>query len=135
MRTQSPRIAPPVTGDVGSTASTATSESRARSAFTRAAVSVLLPAPGAPVMPTVYALPPIGYVNRPTSRAESPPRSTSESICASAAREPLRASSSSSGIGRSDRGKPPNLQGKGCPLELVVALVDDLGDALDPVLQ
>src|SRR3954453_1907831 len=135
MRTRSPRIAPPVNGEVGSMASTATSSPFARNARTSPPVSVDFPAPGAPVSPTVYASPPRGNVSLPTDRADAPPRSTNDSSCASAAREPLRASSSSSAAGRSARGKTPNLQGQGCALELVVRLIDDLGHALDTVLE
>jgi hypothetical protein len=46
-------MAPPENGLVGSTASTPTSRSSARSRVTNASVSVDFPAPGAPVMPTV----------------------------------------------------------------------------------
>ena len=53
MRTRSPRIAPPVNGDDGSIASTATFVSLERKCPIVALVSVLLPAPGAPVIPTV----------------------------------------------------------------------------------
>ena len=63
MRTRSPRMAPPVNGDDGSTASTATSDPSTRRALMRWVVSVDFPAPGAPVMPTVYAWPPRGYVS------------------------------------------------------------------------
>ena len=66
-------------GDVGSTANTATSSPPSRNTRTRPAVSVDLPEPGAPVSPTVYAVPPIGYVSLPTERADSPPRSTNDS--------------------------------------------------------
>ena len=53
MRTRSPRIAPPVNGDDGSTASTATDSPEARTTRSTALVRVDLPAPGAPVTPTV----------------------------------------------------------------------------------
>ena len=53
MRTRSPRMAPPVNGDDGSMASTVTSSSRARRWPMIELVSVDLPAPGEPVMPTV----------------------------------------------------------------------------------
>jgi hypothetical protein len=53
MRTRSPRMAPPVNGDEGSMASTATCSPRPRSSPISALVSVDLPAPGAPVRPTV----------------------------------------------------------------------------------
>ncbi len=53
MRTLSPRMAPPVTGEEGSTASTATGvPSRWRMSAKRALVRVDLPEPGAPVKPT-----------------------------------------------------------------------------------
>ena len=53
IRTRSPRMAPPLKGEVGSTARTATSWSWARRYPISVLVSVDLPAPGAPVMPTV----------------------------------------------------------------------------------
>ena len=60
MRTRSPRMAPPLKGEVGSTASTATcamasprSGQPPRTAVMRPSVSVDFPAPGAPVSPTV----------------------------------------------------------------------------------
>ena len=53
MRTRSPRMAPPENGDDGSIASTATRSPSARTTSTSALVSVDLPAPGAPVTPTV----------------------------------------------------------------------------------
>jgi hypothetical protein len=57
IRNRSPRSAPPVKGDVGSTAKTATLRSRARAAPTSAAASVDFPTPGEPVSPIVYAVP------------------------------------------------------------------------------
>ena len=57
MRTRSPRIAPPVNGDDGSIASTRhPSSSPGASRLMRALVSVDLPEPGEPVMPTVVGL-------------------------------------------------------------------------------
>jgi hypothetical protein len=53
MRTRSPRMAPPVNGDDGSTASTPTSLPDRRTSPIRQSVRVDFPAPGAPVMPTV----------------------------------------------------------------------------------
>jgi len=61
----------------------------------RAPVSVLLPAPGAPVTPTTCADPPARATILPTSRAAGPPRSTMVSNRASAPRSPERACSSS----------------------------------------
>ena len=91
MRTLSPRIAPPVNGEDGSIASTATLRSCARKCPITALVSVLLPAPGAPVIPTVYALPLFGYVSRPIVRASSPPRSINDNKRASEPRSPFTA--------------------------------------------
>ncbi len=61
MRIRSPRIAPPENGDDGSMASTATrslpSIPRVRACSMSRSVRVDLPAPGAPVIPIVYACP------------------------------------------------------------------------------
>ena len=57
MRTRSPRIAPPVKGLVGSTASTPTVAPDARSVAVSRSTSVLLPAPGGPVTPMIVARP------------------------------------------------------------------------------
>src|SRR5689334_8430904 len=51
MRIRSPSSAPPVNGLVGSTATTPTESPPARNRWMSASVSVLLPAPGGPVMP------------------------------------------------------------------------------------
>src|SRR2546428_254715 len=51
IRIRSPSSAPPVNGLVGSTATTPTERRWARNRWIRASVSVLLPAPGGPVMP------------------------------------------------------------------------------------
>ena len=53
MRIRSPRIAPPVKGLEGSTATTPILRSRRRSSRTRCVTNVLLPAPGAPVTPMI----------------------------------------------------------------------------------
>jgi hypothetical protein len=55
MRMRSPRIAPPVNGDDGSTATTATRSVVARYAPASWFTSVLLPPPGGPVIPTISA--------------------------------------------------------------------------------
>src|SRR5215472_770224 len=52
---RSPRMAPPVNGELGSTAITATAWSRDRRSATRLSASVDLPVPGAPVRPTTRA--------------------------------------------------------------------------------
>ena len=57
MRVLSPRTLPPVTELLGSTAVTATFRPRSVSRVPRASMSVLLPAPGTPVMPTRTARP------------------------------------------------------------------------------
>ena len=80
MRTRSPRIAPPLNGLIGSTASTPDLVAGATPARpTRRSVSVDLPAPGAPVMPTVPG--PSGLrvqAAATAATASSPPASTSE---------------------------------------------------------
>ncbi len=60
MRTRSPSSAPPVIGDDGSTAITATVRPCSRSAAMSVATSVDLPAPGGPVMPMRWAAPASG---------------------------------------------------------------------------
>jgi hypothetical protein len=60
IRTRSPRRAPPVIGDEGSTATTATARPALRTSPMRAATSVDLPAPGGPVIPTRWARPAVG---------------------------------------------------------------------------
>src|SRR4051812_36522416 len=60
IRTRSPSNAPPVNGDVGSTAMTPTDIPASRKLFTRSAVMVLLPAPGGPVRPMRRARPVLG---------------------------------------------------------------------------
>jgi len=57
IRTRSPRSAPPVIGDDGSTAMTATDRPTRRSSAIRAATRVDFPAPGGPVIPTRWADP------------------------------------------------------------------------------
>src|SRR5712692_11961897 len=56
MRMRSPRIAPPVKGELGSVAITATERPSFLRSVIRASTSVDLPVPGAPVKPTTYAL-------------------------------------------------------------------------------
>src|SRR5436853_431478 len=66
MRIRSPRIAPPLKGLLGSIASTPTSSPDPRTRPMSLSVSVDLPEPGAPVIPTVYA-PPVLRYRRPTA--------------------------------------------------------------------
>src|SRR5260370_3595202 len=55
MRIRSPRMAPPLNGELGSVAITATERSSFRNSVTRASTRVDLPVPGAPVKPTTKA--------------------------------------------------------------------------------
>ena len=75
-RMRSPSTAPRVKGLVGSTLTTATRLPRARSSRTRAPMSVLLPTPGAPVMPTRQARPVDGWRSAARRRPSGPRRST-----------------------------------------------------------
>ena len=100
MRTRSPRMAPPLSGDDGSTASTAGVRPRSGKSRVSWPVSVDFPAPGAPVMPTTWALPMWGWVRSVMASAVGPPRSTSVSKRPMARRLPERAASTSSEGGR-----------------------------------
>jgi hypothetical protein len=76
--TRSPSSAPPVKGEDGSTASTATDRPRARNARTSALVTVDLPAPGAPVRP-ITRVPAAGaFKSLSTERMRGSPFSTQE---------------------------------------------------------
>ena len=68
IRTRSPSSAPPVNGEVGSTASTATLRPAARNAPTSALVTVDLPTPGDPVRPMIRAPPVSGRRSLMTER-------------------------------------------------------------------
>src|SRR5688500_14638046 len=78
MRTRSPSMAPPVNGLVGSTARTPTVWPDVRHRETRPSTSVLLPAPGAPVMPTRNARPDRPNSSRTSAGPSSASFSTSE---------------------------------------------------------
>ena len=95
IRTRSPRSAPPVIGDDGSTAMTATDRPPARSSPMSAATSVLLPAPGAPVIPTRCARPARGCSRRRADSATGVRFSTAVSSRARARRSPVTAASAS----------------------------------------
>src|SRR6478735_5185124 len=91
MRTRSPSSAPPVNGDDGSTARTPTRLSCRRSSVTSALVSVDLPTPGAPVMPTTWACPGCAARAAATSRSSGDSSSTSEISRATDRASPARA--------------------------------------------
>src|SRR5690348_6276264 len=76
MRTRSPRIAPPVNGLDGSTASTPTRRPSARNCRTSSLVVVDLPTPGEPVRPTTWACPAYGASAAATSGSAGSPFST-----------------------------------------------------------
>src|SRR5215831_12923770 len=122
MRTRSPRIAPPLNGLVGSTASTPTSPPVARSRPTSWSVSVDFPAPGAPVMPIDHAFPVRGCRISMTARASAPPRSTSEMTLAIERRSPSSARSTSAAVASPMEGGRYSL-----------LVGDDLGDAGDAI--
>jgi len=100
IRIRSPRIAPPVSGDEGSTASTAGECPAATRSPTRRPTSVDFPEPGAPVIPTTWATPACGFESSLTSSAAAPPRSTTVSSLPSARRSPPRAATYSSATDR-----------------------------------
>src|SRR3989442_6393352 len=75
MRIRSPRIAPPENGEEGSTATTPTVRPRARATSASPRTSVLLPLPGAPVTPTIWARPVWGYNRALSASARLPPDS------------------------------------------------------------
>src|SRR3954468_15809892 len=76
IRTRSPRIAPPVNGLDGSTASTPTRRPPARNCRTSSLVVVDLPTPGEPVSPTTWACPEYGASAAATSGSAGSPFST-----------------------------------------------------------
>ena len=63
IRTRSPSRAPPVNGEVGSTATMPTVLSCRRYSWANWPTKVLLPDPGAPVIPTICAWPVWGWIN------------------------------------------------------------------------
>src|SRR4051794_118125 len=78
IRTRSPSRAPPVYGEVGSIARTATRRPAARAVRTSAVAIVDLPTPGAPVSPTVAAVPVWGNTPADSAGRASSPSSTNE---------------------------------------------------------
>ena len=100
MRMRSPSIAPPLSGDDGSTASTAGCPPASAISFTRCPTRVDLPVPGAPVTPITGASPCAWGWTRPSRPwAPASPRSVRVSSRPSARRSPLRARSSRAAAG------------------------------------
>src|SRR5690606_37605562 len=95
MRMRSPSSAPPVNGELGSTATTPTVSPRARSAVISAETSVDFPAPGGPVMPMRRARPSRACSAWSSARAPGRSFSTIEIARASAGLLPALKSSSS----------------------------------------
>jgi hypothetical protein len=135
MRIRSPRSAPPVNGEVGSTATMPTRFPSARRARVRAVVIVLFPAPGGPVSPTRRARPTSGF-SSPSSRS-NPGRwfSTTLTARASAAALPARKSSSSRAIGSWTGGAVTGSGGRIGGRGLVVLVADVAHELLEQVLQ
>ena len=100
MRVLSPRMLPPVTVLVGSTARTATRWPSAVSIEPRASMKVLLPTPGTPVMPTRWASTTCGASSSSNRRASTRWSGLEDSTSVTArptdARSPLRTPSTSS---------------------------------------
>src|SRR5919108_6547417 len=109
MRTRSPSRAPPVIGDDGSTATTATGRSASRRTPISAATNVDLPAPGGPVIPTRWAFPATWYSRRSAASARGVRFSTAVRTRASARRSPAIAASASSSAELAARGDAPTL--------------------------
>jgi hypothetical protein len=66
MRVLSPRIEPPVSGDDGSTASTATRKPSPSKCMPKVSMKVDLPTPGTPLMP-IRSAPPVCGISRSSS--------------------------------------------------------------------
>ena len=88
MRTRSPSNAPPEYGEVGSTATIATSSPASRQTRASAAARVDFPAPGGPVIPVRWARRPRAATSASRSRNPGRRSSTTEMARASAARSP-----------------------------------------------
>src|SRR5438093_5304557 len=103
IRSRSPSSAPPVNGDVGSMARTATDGWRGRPGRTGSPASLDFPPPGEPVSPTVEALPVCPKRPEDSSASPSAPSSTIEMARATARRSPARTASTRS----TGQGYPP----------------------------
>src|SRR5947208_2594117 len=108
MRIRSPRTAPPVYGDVGSTATTPTFFSRPRRVRTRRLMRELLPTPGGPVNPTTWARPVCGWIRATASVASGSSSSIREMSFPAARLSPFRRESTRPGTG--SRGRDDGLR-------------------------
>src|SRR5256885_9972125 len=93
MRIRSPSTAPPVYGDVGSTATTPTFRSRLRYLRTSRLIRELFPTPGGPVNPTTWARPVCGKIRARASVASGSSSSIREMSFAAARLLPASKSS------------------------------------------
>src|SRR6185369_2626850 len=125
------RMAPPLKGEVGSTAMTPTVLRWARRRAVSRSTSVDLPAPGGPVMPTTRARPLRAKTPARTSRASGRPSSTSVMARASARTSPPRTPATSAGTEESATAALPHhpaqaqeLAGDDQALDLARALAD-----------
>src|SRR5947199_9672548 len=107
MRIRSPRTAPPVYGDVGSTATTPTFLSRPRRVRTRRLMRELLPTPGGPVNPTTWARPVCGWIRATASVASGSSSSIREMSFPAARLSPFRRESTRPGTGSRGRAAVP----------------------------
>src|SRR5947208_5995700 len=107
MRTRSPRTAPPVYGDVGSTATTPTFLSRPRRLRTRRLMRELLPTPGGPGNPTTWARPVCGWIRATASVASGSSSSIREMSFPAARLSPFRRESTRPGTGSRGRAAVP----------------------------
>ena len=101
MRTRSPSNAPPEYGEVGSTATIATSSPAPRQCRASAAAKVDFPAPGGPVIPVRWPRRPCAATRASSSRKPGRRSSTTEMARASAARSPAPHPSASAPVFRS----------------------------------
>src|SRR5256885_1816615 len=93
IRIRSPSTAPPVYGDVGSTATTPTFRSRLRYFRTSRLIRELFPTPGGPVSPTTWARPVCGKIRARASVASGSSSSIREMSFAAARLSPANKSS------------------------------------------
>src|SRR5881396_2329219 len=113
IRIRSPSTAPPVYGDVGSTATTPTFRSRLRYFLTSRLIRELFPTPGGPVNPTIWARPVCGKIRARASVASGSSSSISEISFAAARLSPVRRASTCPGTGSRARAAVPFRAGTG----------------------